>query len=56
MMAEELENLGSDGDIVFAEGRDHGSLFRPHDELWPNGMLDRIHREMRARFDERRGK
>lgn len=53
LMRDELEKLGSDADIVFAEGRDHGSLFRPHEELWPEGMLVRIHREMRARFDAR---
>jgi hypothetical protein len=54
LMADELRALGSDAQIVLAEGRDHGTLFQPHAELWPDGMLTRIHREMRARFDATR--
>lgn len=52
LFAEDMKKLGTDFDIVFAEGRDHGSLFRPHDKLWPKGMLERIHREMWERFNE----
>jgi S-formylglutathione hydrolase FrmB len=54
LMADDLRALGSDANLVFAEGRDHGSLFQPHADLWPDGMLARIHREMRARFDAAR--
>ena len=48
----DVKKLGSDATIVFAEGRDHGSLFRPHPKLWPDGMMTRIHREMRAKWDK----
>ncbi|MFY9342848.1 MAG: alpha/beta hydrolase-fold protein [Planctomycetota bacterium] len=51
LLRDDLQQLGSDAQIVFAEGRDHGNLFAPHPELWPNGLLPRIHAEMRARFD-----
>lgn len=46
----ELKKLGSDADIVFAEGRDHGTLFQAHAQLWPDGLLARVHREMAERF------
>jgi hypothetical protein len=51
LLADDLKRLGSDAQIVFAEGRDHGNLFEPHAELWPDGLRVRIHTEMRARFD-----
>jgi hypothetical protein len=51
LLRDDLQKLGSDAQIVFAEGRDHSSLFQPHPELWPSGLLPRIHAEMRARFD-----
>ncbi len=51
LLADDLARLGGDAQVVFAEGRDHGSLFAPHPELWPDGLLARIHAEMRARFD-----
>ena len=35
---EELDKLGSDADIVFVEGRTHGSLYDPHPELYPDGL------------------
>jgi hypothetical protein len=50
LLRDELKTLGSDAQIVFAEGRDHGSVMQAH-ELWPEGLLPRIHREMRARFE-----
>lgn len=53
LLAKDLQQLGSDAQIVFAEGRDHGDLFQPHPELWPDGLLVRIHREMRSHFDAR---
>ena len=46
LLAADLKPLGSDAQILFVEGRDHGTLFAPHPQLWPTGMLDRIHREM----------
>jgi len=54
LLAEELAKLGSDGQVLLVEERDHGSLFAPHPELWPDGMLVRIFQEMGARFDETR--
>jgi hypothetical protein len=51
LFAADLQKLGSDATIVFAEGRDHRTLFQPHEQLWPKGMLARIHGEMRAKFD-----
>ncbi|MEM7306258.1 MAG: alpha/beta hydrolase-fold protein [Planctomycetota bacterium] len=39
---------GGGMDILIVPGRDHGSLFAPHEEHWPDGMLVRIHREMAA--------
>jgi hypothetical protein len=54
LLAADLQRLGSDARIVFAEGRDHGSLLQPHPELWPEGLMVRIHREMRARYEATR--
>ena len=51
LFAAELKELGSDATVVFAEGRSHSSLKDPHEQLWPEGIVARIHREMRARFD-----
>jgi S-formylglutathione hydrolase FrmB len=51
LFAEDMEQLGTDFDIVFVEGRDHGSLSGPHDDFWPTGMRDRIHSEMLERFE-----
>ena len=51
LLRDDLKSLGSDAQIVFAEGRNHGDLLQPHPELWPDGLLLRIHREMRACFD-----
>lgn len=55
LLADDLQKLGSDAQFVFAEGRDHGTLLDAHPELWPQGMRERIHREMRARFDAAAG-
>ena len=46
LLKEELAKLGSDAEILLVEGRDHGSIYAPHPELWPKGMVERIHREM----------
>ena len=46
----DMKKLGAGFDIRFLEGRDHGTLFRPHEKHWPRGMLDHIHRAMLARF------
>ena len=50
LMKEELAKLGSDAEILLVEGRDHGSIYQPHPELWPKGMMERIHREMGERW------
>ena len=51
LVAADLKQLGSDATIVFAEGRDHSSVAAPHPDHWPDGMMARVHKEMRARFD-----
>jgi len=51
LLKSDLARLGSDADVIIVEGRDHGSLFAPHDELWPAGMMERIHREMIAQSE-----
>lgn len=51
LLRDSLRGLGSDAEIVFAEGRDHSTVMAPH-ELWPDGLLARIHQEMRAVFDQ----
>lgn len=53
LLRDQLAQLGSDAEFVFAEGRDHGTLFQPDPKLWPDGMLARIHHEMLARFQAR---
>ena len=52
LLKKDLAALGSDAEILLVEGRDHGSLFRPHPEHWPEGLLKHIHVQMRRRFDE----
>lgn len=56
LLAADLAQLGSDAQFVFAEGRNHGDLLKPHPELWSDGLLVRIHREMRARYDAARAR
>jgi S-formylglutathione hydrolase FrmB len=53
LLQEQLEALGSDAEVLLVEGRDHGNLFAPHPELWPEGMLVRIYREMAERYRSR---
>ena len=54
LMKADLDSLQSDAEILLVEGRDHGTLFRPHPELWPEGMLPHIHNAMRASWDRHR--
>ncbi|MEM1069797.1 MAG: alpha/beta hydrolase-fold protein [Planctomycetota bacterium] len=56
LLKEELEELGSDAEIVFAEGRGHASLYGAHAELWPDGLMLNIHRQMRNAWDNRDSK
>ena len=49
LLQADLTRLGSDADILLVPGRDHGSLMRPHDELWPKGMIERQLRQMAGR-------
>jgi S-formylglutathione hydrolase FrmB len=56
LLKEELAKLGSDADIVLVEDRDHGSIYAPHPELWPRGMMERIHREMWEQWETATGK
>ncbi len=52
LLKEVVDELGSDAEIVFAEGRDHGTLSAPEPDLWPRGMMDRIHHEMFASYEQ----
>ena len=45
LMEAELGRLGSDAEFVWAEGVGHG-IFAPVEKLWPNGLLERMNREM----------
>jgi hypothetical protein len=54
LLKKDLADLGSNAEIILVEGRDHGSLMRPHKRLWPDGMMHRIHHEMRARWERGR--
>ena len=56
LLAKSLKKLGSDAQILIVDGRDHGSIYRRHRKLWPEGMMDRIHREMRQRWERSRSK
>jgi hypothetical protein len=51
LLDESLRRLGSDAVIVFAEGRNHGDLFRPEPALWPDGLMKRILSEMQEQFE-----
>ena len=49
LLRDDLKAFGVTQDkiqILFVEGRDHGTLFQPEATLWPKGMMERIHREM----------
>lgn len=51
LLAESFAELGIESQFVFAEGRDHGNLFNPHPDLWPDGLMVRILNEMQAQFE-----
>ena len=51
-----MTKLGSDADILLVEGRDHMNLHAPHPELWPKGMMKRIHDEMFASYEKSKEK
>jgi len=52
LLKQELAKLGSDADVLLVEGRDHGSLYAPHPDLWPKGMMKRVHDEMFASYQK----
>jgi len=54
LLRDALRELGSDAVVEFAEGRTHMDLYRPHEQLWPDGLLLRIHNEMQAAFERHR--
>ena len=47
-----LKELKSDAQVVFIEGRDHGTLLQPHPELWPRGLRTEIHQQMWKRWQQ----
>ena len=56
LLRDALRELGSDGEVVFAEGRNHMDLYQPEATLWPEGLSPRIHREMHAAFERQRAR
>lgn len=52
LLQDQLQVLGSDAEFRFVEGRDHGTLFMSDPQLWPEGMLQHIHKVMLARFEK----
>lgn len=56
LLKQQLEELGSDAEILLVEGRDHGSLFRPHPKYWPKGMIQHIHEAMWRTFQKSKTK
>lgn len=55
LLQEELVSLGSDAEVVIVEGRNHGDLLAPHDDLWPQGLLRLIHHQMWAQWEAAAG-
>jgi enterochelin esterase-like enzyme len=53
LLQEELNALHSDAEVILIPGMDHNTL-RPHPELWPNGLLERMHREMMQSLIEKK--
>ena len=51
LLQTDLRLLESDAEVLLVEGRHHGSLMRPHEEYWPQGMLVRIYQDMGRRFE-----
>jgi dienelactone hydrolase len=49
LLKQELDALQSDAEIIIVEGANH-SIFRPHLEHWPEGLIERMHREMWAQY------
>lgn len=52
LLRADLEKLESDAEVILVEGRDHGSVFAPH-ELWPDGLMAKVHGEMLRRCGRR---
>lgn len=48
---EELERLGSDAEITFVPERSHFDLYEPQTELYPEGLVVRMAREMQAAYE-----
>lgn len=42
----DLEAREADADFLVVAGRDHSDLFMPHEKYWPQGLRERIFREM----------
>ncbi|MEM6994394.1 MAG: alpha/beta hydrolase-fold protein [Myxococcota bacterium] len=48
LLADELSRVGSDAEFVFVPGRDHGDLYDPHPDYYPDGLWAKIEREVGA--------
>ena len=53
LLGAQLAALDQEATVIVADGRNHFDLLQPHAELWPEGLLTRIHREMRRGHGDR---
>lgn len=52
MACDFLKTKGREDTCVLVPGRDHGDLYRPHEQFYPEGLALRIAREMQAAFEK----
>lgn len=50
LLEQELRAVGSDALFVFVEGRDHFDLYKPHPELYPDGLRPWIESQVLAEY------
>ncbi len=47
-----LKQKGSDAVCEMVPGRDHGTLYQPEPQHYPQGLTARIHQEMKAKYEQ----
>ncbi|MCL4694160.1 MAG: enterochelin esterase, partial [Candidatus Hydrogenedentes bacterium] len=50
LLQAELEVLDAEAEIVIVPDAGH-SIFRPHPDYWPEGLVEHVHREMKACYE-----
>lgn len=53
LMADALQDVGSDAEFLFVAGRDHSDLYAPHEEHYPRGLLAHIEAQALAQHRSR---